>query len=240
MEVGKEMWLCDQSVRFSVKVFKIKTPLFNPHTDWFPDKGEAQQLAVFNVFSRWFQHWSNGHAEAFNDVEASCCWVICLAPYHLHVGPYRWSGIPTLGPFPSALCLLIPLAHPSACTGSLFSLPALLRGLCGWESHNPSGLCVCTCCTLLCSSSCWGVSAEGTQWSQASCSNRLKEHVLCVWGQCVNTSLGAGAWTYCLCACFITSDQSSQTNELLHDPIPTQASTYRVHNIPLSCFIGSP
>ncbi len=55
-----------------------------------------------------------------------------------------------MGPFPSALYLLIPLAHPSACTGSLFSLPALLRGLCSRESHNPSGLSVCTCFALLC------------------------------------------------------------------------------------------
>lgn len=115
-------------------------------------------------------------------LEVPRCWVICLAPYHLQVGLYCWSGGPTMGPFPSALYLLIPLAHPSACTGSLFSLPALLRGLCSRESHNPSGLCVCTCFPLLCFSSCWGVFAEGTKWSQASCSNRLKEHVLCVWG----------------------------------------------------------
>lgn len=87
-------------------------------------------------------------------LEVPHCWVICLAPYHLQVGPYRWSGGPTMGPFPSALYLLIPLAHPSACTGSLFSLPALLRGLSGQESHNPSGLRVCTCFALLCFSSC--------------------------------------------------------------------------------------
>lgn len=86
-------------------------------------------------------------------LEVPCGWVICLAPYHLQVGPYCWSGGPTMGPFPSALYLLVPLAHPSACTGSLFSLPALLRGLCGRESRNPSGLCVCTCFALLCFSS---------------------------------------------------------------------------------------
>lgn len=58
-----------------------------------------------------------------------------------------------MGLFPSALYLLVPLAHPSACTGSLFSLPALLRGLSGQESRNPSGLCVCMCFALLCLSS---------------------------------------------------------------------------------------
>ncbi|KAJ4936611.1 hypothetical protein JOQ06_001200, partial [Pogonophryne albipinna] len=61
-------------------------------------------------------------------LEAPRCRVICLAPHHLQVGPYCRSGGPTMGPFPSALYLLVPLAHPSACEGSLFSLPALLRG----------------------------------------------------------------------------------------------------------------
>lgn len=115
----------------------------------FQTRGETRQLAVSSVFGRWFRHRSNGHAEAFNDVKVPRCWVICLAPYHLQVGPYCWSGIPTMGPFPSALYLLIPLAHPSACTGSLFSLPALLRGLCGPESRNPSGLCVYVCVYVL-------------------------------------------------------------------------------------------
>lgn len=114
-------------------------------------------------------------------LEVPRCWVICLAPYHLQVGLYCWSGGPTMGPFPSAFYLLVPLAHPSTCTGSLFSLPALLRGLCGRESHNPSALRMCTCLALLCFSSCWGVFAEGTKWSQTSFSNRLKEHALCVW-----------------------------------------------------------
>lgn len=41
------------------------------------------------------------------------------------------------------------LAHPSACTGSLFSLPALLRGLRSTESRNPSDLCVCVCVYML-------------------------------------------------------------------------------------------
>lgn len=107
--------------------------------------GWEGKLAVSSVFSRWFRHRSNSHAEAFNDVKVPRCWVICLAPYHPRLGPYWWSGIPTLGPFPSALYLLIPLVHPSACTGSLFSLPALLRGLYGPESCNPSGLSVYMC-----------------------------------------------------------------------------------------------
>lgn len=64
-------------------------------------------------------------------LEVPYCWVICLAPYHLQIGPYCWLDSPTMGPFPSALYLLVPLAHLSACTGSLFSLPALLRGLSG-------------------------------------------------------------------------------------------------------------
>lgn len=115
-------------------------------------------------------------------LEVPHCCVICSAPYHFQVGPYCWSGGPTMGPFPSALYLLVPLAHLSACTGSLFSLPTLLRGLCGRESHNPSGLCVCMCFPLLCFSSCWGVFAKGAKWSQASCSNTLKEHVLCAGG----------------------------------------------------------
>lgn len=113
-------------------------------------------------------------------LEVPRCRVICLAPYHLQVGPCCWSGGPTMGPFLSALYLLVPLAQPSARTGSLFSLPVLLRGLCGRESGNPSDLCVCTRAALLCFSSRWGAFAEGTKWSQASCSNRPKEHVLCL------------------------------------------------------------
>lgn len=162
--------------------FEMKTAISHPRADWFPDKGKTQQLAASSVYRRWFQHWSNGHAEAFNDLEVPHCWVICLAPYHLQVGPYCWSGGPTMGPFPSALYLHVPLAHLSACTGSLFHLPALLRGLCVRESHNPSGLRVCTCFALLCFSSCWEVFAEGTKWSQASCSNTLKERVFYVVG----------------------------------------------------------
>ena len=164
--------------------FEMKTAMSHPHADWFPDEGETQQLAVSGVFSRWFQHWSNGHAEAFNDLGGS------LLSGHLlgsisppGLGPTAGQAVPQWGPF-HQLCIYSSLwLTPSACTGSLFSLPALLRGLCGRESRNPSGLRVCTCFALLCSSSRWGGFAEGTKWSQASCSNRLKGHVLfCVWG----------------------------------------------------------
>lgn len=118
--------------------------------------------------------------------EVPHCWVICLASYHLRVGPYYWTGGPTVGPFPLHLCLSIPLAHPSACMGSLFILPALLRDLCCLKRRDASTLCVCMWFTLLCNNSYWGVFAEGTKWSQESCSNKINACVLwmrsvCVW-----------------------------------------------------------
>lgn len=97
----------------------------------------------------------------------------------------QWGCIHQLCVYPSSL------AHPSACTGSLFSLPALLRGLRSTESRNPSGLCVCVHAVLFYTfSPHWGVAAEEPKWSRSACPNRLKE--LFPWGQRVNMC----SWVY--------------------------------------------
>lgn len=60
-------------------------------------------------------------------------------------GPTAGLAFPQWGCFHQLCVYPSSLAHPSACTGSLFSLPALLRGLHSTESRNPSGLCECVC-----------------------------------------------------------------------------------------------
>jgi len=140
--------------------------------------------------------------------------VICLAPYHLQVGPTAGQALPHWGPF-----------HQICIYSSLWFNPQPAGGLCSfcqacWEAsvaNNPSGLRVCTCFTILCLSLYWRVFAEGTNRSQASCSNRTKMDILCKY---VNTNLyaGIGIWTYNLCTCFLTSDLSIQMNEVHFDP----------------------
>lgn len=125
------------------------------------------------------------------------------------LGPTAGQAFPQWGPF-----------HQPCIYSSLWLTPRPARGLCSvcqpcWEGsvaqraviHQASvSMCVCTCCTLLCFSSRWGASAEGTKWSQASCSNRPEEQALGDWGQCVNAGLCAavGVRTCCMCARFIT------------------------------------
>lgn len=52
-------------------IFEMKTVISHPQADRFSDEGESQQLAESSVYRRWFQHWSNGYAEAFNDLGGS-------------------------------------------------------------------------------------------------------------------------------------------------------------------------
>lgn len=166
-------------------------------TDWFPDKGEIQHLAASTVCSPRFQRWSNDDGGAFNDLRrlpavGSSAWLHIISV----LGPTAGLAFPQWGCFHQLCVYPSALAHPSACTGSLFSLPALLRGLRSTESRNPSDLCVCVHAVLFYSfSPHWVVPAKGPKWSQSSCLNRLKELVL--WGQCVNTCV----WAYRRCSC---------------------------------------
>lgn len=134
----------------------MKTVISNP--DWFPDEGETRHLAVSTVFSPWFQHWSNSDSEAFNDLRpppavGSSAWLHIISM----LGPTAGLAFPQWGCFLQLCVYPSTLAHPSACTGSLFSLPGLLRGLRSTESHNPSGfslslyvsVCVCVCAHIL-------------------------------------------------------------------------------------------
>lgn len=157
------------------------------------------------------------------------------------LGPTAGQAFPQWGPF-----------HQPCIYSSLWLTPRPARGLCSvcqpcWEGsvaqraviHQASVcMCVCTCCTLLCFISRWGVSPEGTKWSQASCSNRPEEQALCDWGQCVNAGLCAavGVRTCCMCARFITfSDTSSQ--DKLTPPWPRRPCKLLL-TLPATSFIG--
>lgn len=146
-----------------------------------------------------------------------------------------------MGPFPSALYLLIPLAHPSARTGSLFSLPALLRGLCGPESHNPSGLCVCVHAVLFYALAL----AEESPPKELNGAKRLvqtdRRNMLSATEVSVLMQACVQEWAYEHAACVhvlsFRTDPARHVNSSM-TLCPCKHRLILPATIPLSCFIG--
>lgn len=92
--------------------------------DWCPEgPGGCNSLLYPMFLFRGFHSDQMAIPKPLMTSEVSCCWVICLAPYHLQAGLCCWSGGPTtLSHFPSVMYLLIPLAHPVGLVWGLCSL----------------------------------------------------------------------------------------------------------------------